>query len=584
MRRSLLWRLAVPFIVLILVGIGGLAVYFSNYVERNYYDNLHQTLKIEAGILADQVKPLLQAGVPSSELESIVARFADLTGVRVTVIFPDGTVGGESLTNPSGMENHLTRPEVVAALSGEEGVDTRFSNTLKESFYYLALPVKIGEKNLGIVRVASSVEKINADLARLKNTILIISGIVIVLFLLVAFWVAQRTINPLKKLAKEVSRISPDNPKIELVSNRRDEIGQLNHSFTQLANRLSTQIEEFKEERGKLEAVLNNMTDGVLVIDEQGRVSLINPAAEKIFNTEPAQQVLGKSLAEAVRQYQLVDLWREASVSGHQQIATLETAPARLFIQAIATPLESSLPGSTLMVFQDLTRLRKLETVRRDFVSNVSHELRTPLASLKALTETLSEGALEDRPAAERFLNRMNNEIDNMTQLVRELLELSKIESGKAPLEIKPMDPLKLLNESVERMLLQAERAGLQLKVNADQNLPLVGADADRIEQVLVILIHNAIKFTKPGGQITIAARPENGFIEFSVADTGVGIAPDAIPRIFERFYKADQSRSGGGTGLGLSIARHIIETHGGKIWVNSKVDEGSTFYFSLPL
>lgn len=584
MKRSLLWRLAVPFIVLILVGVGGLTLYFSNYVEKNYYDNLHQTLRIEANILRDQVKPLLQNGVPSSELEDLAIHFADLSGSRVTIILPDGTVGGDSLTSPSGMENHLTRPEVKAALNGDEGVDTRFSDTLKVQFYYLAIPVQNGEKILGIVRIASSIEKINNDLTHLKNAILMIGGIVIVLFLGVAYLVAQRTINPLKKLAKDVSRINTENPKIDLVSNRQDEIGQLSHSFAQLANQLSTQIIEFKEERGKLEAVLSNMTDGVLVIDESGRVSLMNPAAERIFNTEPVQQVLGKSLAEVVRQYQLVELWRAASVSGRQQIATLETAPDRMFVQAIATPLESSLPGSTLLVFQDLTRLRKLETIRRDFVSNVSHELRTPLASLKALTETLSEGALDDRPAALRFLNRMNSEIDNMTQLIHELLELSRIESGKAPLEKKSVNPIELLNNSAERMLLQAERAGLQLKVDVDQNLPPVQADADRLGQVLVILIHNAIKFTKPGGRITIAAKPVNGFMEFSVADTGVGINPDAIPRIFERFYKADQSRTGGGTGLGLSIARHIIETHGGKIWVESKVNVGSTFYFNLPL
>lgn len=583
MRKSLLWQLAIPFVVMILVAVGGLTLYFSSYAENIYLSNLHDNLKIEANLLAEQIAPAVQSGAASNDLETRVKDFSTLTGARTTVILTDGTVVGESSSSPTNMENHINRPEVQAALTGDEGADIRFSDTLKQQFYYLAVPVRMNGELVGFVRLSSSLEKINADISRLQKAILTSGALVILLLILVAFLVAERTLYPLRKLAKDVGQIRSGGQMVELVSDRKDEIGQLTQAFAHLANQLTIQIDGFKEERGKFEAVLNSMTDGVLIVDTNGTVALINPAAQRIFNTESAEGAVGKSLMEVVRQYQVVDLWRQATTSGNPQIITLETAPQRQFIQGIATSLEYSLPGSTLLVFQDLTRVRKLETVRRDFISNVSHELRTPLASLKALTETLDEGALEDPPAARRFLNRMNNEIDNMTQLVRELLELSKIESGKVPLNLKTVSPLSLLTAAGERMALQAERAGIKLSVAADENLPSVKADGDRIEQVLVNLIHNAVKFTRPGGKIDVSAWQEGEFVIFSVQDNGVGIDPDAVPRIFERFYKADQSRSGGGTGLGLSIARHIVEAHGGQIWLTSKVDEGSTFNFSLP-
>ncbi|MBE3144706.1 MAG: PAS domain-containing sensor histidine kinase [Planctomycetes bacterium] len=285
-----------------------------------------------------------------------------------------------------------------------------------------------------------------------------------------------------------------------------------------------------------------------------------------------------------MRNHQLVDLFNKSQVAGDQLSIMLDTSPERLFIQGIATPLHQAVSGNTLLVFQDLTRLRRLEMVRRDFVSNVSHELRTPLASLKALVDTLAEGALEDPPAARRFLLRMENEIDNLSQIVQELLELSRIESGKVPLERRAILPVELLTPAVERIQVQAERAGLKLRLACPIDLPPVSADPKRMEQVLVNLLHNAIKFTPPRGEIYISASRESNSVVFMVHDTGVGIAPNALPRIFERFYKADRARSGGGTGLGLSIARHLVEAHGGKIWAESIVSQGSTFYFSLPL
>ncbi len=265
-----------------------------------------------------------------------------------------------------------------------------------------------------------------------------------------------------------------------------------------MASQLESRIDELQKERGTLTAVLANMTDAILIVDRPGNVQLINLAAQRMFRVTESE-ALGHSLIEVVRNHLVAGLWRKSQASGEQQTITLETSPDRLLVQGIATPLQQSLPGSILLVFQDLTRVRRLEMVRRDFVSNVSHELRTPLASLKALTETLMEGALEDPPAARRFLTRMEGEIDNLTQMVQELLELSRIESGKVPLERRSITPIELLTPAVERMQLQAERAGLNIKLECPQDLPAVNADPTRVEQVLVNLLHNAIKFTPPG-------------------------------------------------------------------------------------
>jgi two-component system phosphate regulon sensor histidine kinase PhoR len=264
------------------------------------------------------------------------------------------------------------------------------------------------------------------------------------------------------------------------------------------------------------------------------------------------------------------------------QSESVELPARRQFLQIIAIP-DTHASGSLLLA-QDLTRVRRLETVRRDFISNISHELRTPLASLKALTETLQGGALSDPEAGPRFLGRIHAEVDALTQMAQELLDLSRIESGQVELVLTPLDPKKLLSSAADRMKLQAERAGVRLHVHCADDLQGVRVDKARLEQVLVNLIHNAVKFTKPGGEIALGAESTSGGVVFAVRDTGVGIPSESLSRIFERFYRVDRSRTGSGTGLGLSISRHIVEAHGGRIWANSREGEGSVFYFEIPI
>lgn len=582
-RNHLVLRIALPFALLIIFSMGALSLYLTNFIQSSYQNILEDNLTSETRLVADRMAGFFSQGANATEINQQAAYYGDTLGVRVTIVDPVGNVLGESATEFEEMENHLDRPEIQRALNNQPATEIRYSDTIQTQMLYAASPILADGRVIGVARLAISLRAIQRNVSTLRGSILIAMGTTTVLTILLGILVALYTVRPLTKLTRIAQRVADGQIEEIGPSSRHDEIGQLHQSIQLMAGHLKAQINDLRAERTKLEAVLSNMTDGVIMVDSQGLVQLANRAAIDLFQVEEGQSI-GKSLIEVVRSHQLVDLWRRCQQSKAQETTTLETTPARLFIQGIATPLENPLPGMTLLVFQDLTRVRKLETVRRDFVSNVSHELRTPLASLKALAETLQEGALEDPTAARRFLTRMDTEIDNLTQMVHELLELSRIESGKVPLQRIPVSPCDLATPAVERMQLQADRAGLTLSMDCPQNLPLVKADPSRIEQVVVNLIHNAIKFTQPGGSISITATVRQTEVVFSIQDTGAGIPPDVLPRIFERFYKVDRARSSGGTGLGLSIARHIIEAHGGKIWAESTPEQGSTFFFSLPM
>jgi len=352
-----------------------------------------------------------------------------------------------------------------------------------------------------------------------------------------------------------------------------------------LIKNLNLQLSTLNSERARLAAVLDQMTDGVLIVDSQGKIQFANPASKKLFETVDP---INRSIVEVVRHHQLVEAWRRCQQTNELQSESVEVPARRQFLQLVVVP--DTHAGGSLLLVQDLTRVRRLETVRRDFISNISHELRTPLASLKALTETLQNGALSDMEAGPRFLSRIVTEVDALTQMTQELLDLSRIESGQVELNLAPISPKKLLMSAGDRMKLQAERAGLTLRVECSDDLPNVRADQARLEQVLVNLIHNAVKFTRPGGEVVLLAeaadteeRSAGSGVRFGVKDTGIGIPSEDVSRIFERFYRVDRSRSGSGTGLGLSIARHIVETHQGKIWVDSIEGRGSTFFFTIP-
>ena len=397
----------------------------------------------------------------------------------------------------------------------------------------------------------------------------------IILFL-VAAWFAWRYYD-LKKRVDEYARLARIAP--ERLPTDLKQIENLSNAISSLKAAFDIQLSSVNSENARLSTVLEQLTDGVIIVDANGLIQFANPAAQKLFEISNAP---GHSVTEVVRNHQLVDAWRRCQQTNEMQSESVELPARHQFLQLIAIP-DTHASGSLLLV-QDLTRVRRLETVRRDFISNVSHELRTPLASLKALTETLQSGALSDPEAGPRFLGRISTEVDALTQMAQELLDLSRIESGQVELILAPLAPKSLVTSAADRMRMQAERAGLKLSIKCEDGLPNIRADKSRLEQVLVNLIHNAVKFTKPGGDISLETESTVGGIRFAVRDSGVGIPTESLTRIFERFYRVDKSRTGSGTGLGLSISKHIIEAHGGKIWAESNEGRGSVFYFVIPI
>jgi two-component system phosphate regulon sensor histidine kinase PhoR len=369
------------------------------------------------------------------------------------------------------------------------------------------------------------------------------------------------------------------------------QLEELSHAVSLNAEALRGELATLASERNRLAAVLDQMTDGVLIANGDGEVQFSNPAAQRIFGiTDPR----GRTVTEVLRDHQLVEAWGRSRTTHQPQSESVEIPRLHQFLQVVFLP--DAHGGGSLMLVQDLTRVHRLETVRRDFVSNISHELRTPLASLRALAETLQGGAISDPQAGPRFLERMVTEVDALTQMSQELLDLSRIESGQVAIERQHVSPAELLRSAAERMKVQADRAAVELTVECPDDIPGIRADPARLEQVLVNLIHNAVKFTRPGGSVLLSAQAAQdvqaqgpregsagGSVRFSVRDTGVGIPADDLPRIFERFYRVDRARAGGGTGLGLSIARHIVEAHGGRIWAESIEGKGSRFLFSIP-
>jgi two-component system, OmpR family, phosphate regulon sensor histidine kinase PhoR len=583
--HSIRWRITIPFVLLSLFSLLSLGLVLSNVLRKTYLDDLETRLSSQARLLSDAVAPMLQTGMNGTDLDAAARHWAGLLEARVTIVSVDGTVLGESHEERTSMDNHRNRPEVAAALKDGQGSSTRFSHTVGYEMMYTAVTIVQDGQIQGVVRIAEPLQEVTANVAHVQGILTATTLIMILFTILLAALISYRTTRPVRELTQAVHKMTtrPGGSTAHApLHPPQDEVGQLVQAFNVMSTQLSEQFHALQTEDAKLSAVLQKMTDGVLIVDQAGRVQLINPAAEKLFGVRAADS-LEHSLVEVTHAHQVVELWQLCQSSGETQSVSLELGRRNLALEGAATPLGPLLPGSTLLLFQDVTRQHQTEIIRRDFISNVSHELRTPLAALKALTETLQDGALNDPPAAQRFLAQMETEVDALSLMVSELLELSRIESGRVPLALKPTSPVDIVSPAFERIALQAERAHLVLSLNCSDDLPKVLADATRVQQVIVNLLNNAIKFTPEGGSVALSAEVQGSVVRFSVADSGIGIEPADLPRIFERFFKADRARSGHGTGLGLAIARHLVEAHDGRIWAESELGQGSTFYFTIP-
>ncbi len=595
------WRTAFTYAVAILLVMVALTLFLSSQANSIYTSNSVEQFAEQARLTA--ANPALTTawaqGQPS--LVALLKQWSTLLGGQATAILANGTVIADSQVDAQQLENLSALPEVRDALDTGQGRSIRNDLALHGRAFFVAFAVHLQNGQVGLVRWAFPLNYLEAGLNRFLNGIFWSTLIATLSIIGLVVFQAERAAYTVRHLTELVERIAHGDLNARILSFSSGEIGQLARAFNLMANRLQKQMGKRAHEKDRLNTVLNVMSDGVLILNKHGRVRLLNPATARILQIPEPGETL-RTFVQVVRDHRIVEVWNRCQHSGQEEFATVELEGDR-FIRVVVTPLFKSGGPTTgerghLVIIQDLTRLHQLQTVRQDFVSNISHELRTPLASLRALVDTLNDGALQDPPAAQRFLLRMEVEVDALTQMVQELLELARIESGKVPLVLRPTPVMQAIAPAAERLSVQAERAKIALTIDLTANLPNLMVDADRIQQVVTNLVHNAIKFTPAGGSIGITAQTDTDTdsVIIRIKDSGMGIATDDLARIFERFYKADRARSGarpsarngdrttGGTGLGLAIAKHIVQAHGGRIWVESVAGRGSSFYFSLPI
>ena len=399
----------------------------------------------------------------------------------------------------------------------------------------------------------------------------------------VSVFVAGRIAGPIDAVRYQATAVAAGRLDVAVQPATTRELGELGRAYNAMTERLRTSLEETDRATARLEATLASLDDGVVITDAEGAVLRLNAAAARMLGTT-VPSAAGQPFVLVSRDYELAALLRAALAERRPRAATIEHGLSRRILASAARPLASARERLGLVVLRDVTELKRLESVRREFVANVSHELRTPLASIKALVETLEAGAVDDPAVADDFLRRIVGEVDRLAALVEELLDLARLESGRVVLHLETLAIADLLAHATERLAPQIERARLDLRLDVPAGIPPVRADRARIEQVLLNLIHNAIKFTPPDGVIALTAVEAGGMVRIAARDTGAGVPPEELPRLFERFYKADKARRSDGTGLGLAIAKHIVQAHGGTIWAESQPGQGATFSFTLPM
>jgi two-component system phosphate regulon sensor histidine kinase PhoR len=589
MKIKLHWKLTAIFCSAVLLGllIGYiyLTAHLKTYLDANLEDNLQHQLTLARDVLEQHVA---EQGT-LADAQDMAIRFSRDLGVRATIIAYDGTVIGDSELNLQqlrNVENHLQRIEVQEALHKGVGVSKRYSYTIKKYLVYVAIPFG-REQMSGVLRFAIPVAQVELWEARSQKIVLFALCLVFLLSLGFTFLISIRVSRPLREMAgiaQDMAR-GDFSRKPSIVS--QDEVGDLARAMTQMSEEIGDKIDMITQERARLDAVLSSMSEGVMAIDEKGLVTLMNPSMRKLFLIDVTPE--GKRAVELIRNRTIVDII-DRLLQGKQPHASAETVfyvpDEKMFLVNGVAIQRGDRQHGAVLVFHDITELRRLEKVRQDFVANVSHELRTPVASIKGYAETLMDGALEDPANRQGFVKTIHENSDRLAHLIDDLLDLSKIESGKmkmtfAPLEIRPV--IERCLNILERQI-TAKRLSMSIVIPGE--LPKVSADETRLSQVLLNLLDNAVKYTPESGAIKITASAGEKAVQVEVADTGIGIPEKDLPRVFERFYRVDKARSRelGGTGLGLSIVKHIVLAHGGEVGVRSDFGHGSTFSFSIPL
>ncbi|MBC8287683.1 MAG: HAMP domain-containing protein [Nitrospinae bacterium] len=588
-KKRILWQLFPSYLLIIFTVLLAVGVYTSNSLREFYYDRTAEDLKARAWLVERQVVRKTSPFDPSF-LNTLSRDLGTKTNTRITIIDLSGKVLGDSHEDPSRMDNHADRPEFRTALRGEIGMALRFSNTLEEQMMYLAVPIIREDILSGVVR--TSIPTTFIDRA-LRTVELKIGGVGLVVALLagaISLLVSRRISRPLEQMKHVAETIAKGEWKEKLpVASDSVEISALSDALNQMAVQLAERIRTITHQRNESEAVLSSMVEGVLAVDAMEKVIRLNKAAGKLLEIEPSTAE-GRPIEQVVRNSHLRE-FIERTLGGIANVETDLTIGNQneIFLQAHGAALKDIRGNSigAVIVLNDVTRLRRLETVRKDFVANVSHELKTPITLIKGFLETLQQGALDDREEAERFLNIMVKQVERLNAIIEDLLSLSRLEqdSGKPEMSMEKTSVQQILESAIRDCELKAQDKNTTVQLNCSSELEVL-ANPPLMSQAVLNLVDNALKYSEPGGQIEVEALATETEIVIEVQDRGCGIDSSHLPRLFERFYRVDQARSRqlGGTGLGLAIVKHIAQAHGGSVSVNSTLGKGSRFSIRLPI
>ena len=577
-------KLALSYIFLIALITGSFYIYFDHTLQKRMIEESRANLASQTQLARLLVMSNKQLTSPQQLAESI----GTVIKARVTLIAPDGTVIGDSdvgMARLAQLENHLQRPELQEALKHGSGSAMRYSDTLRTSMLYSAMTYGSGRTD-GFIRLAMPLEY----LASARNTLHGMVGgatvVTILIALLFSYALSNLTTKPLRDMADAAARIGHGSRKAKIPVDSNDEIGQLAGVLNDMSERIEDQVQRLSAEKQRLDTILRSMGEGVMVTAPDGVITLVNPAFRRLFSI--AGEVEGKKLVEISRHPDLLEAFNDlAKPEVNELLREISIQPNDITLFTHWVPLNvDGLRQGIVAVFHDITDLKKAENMRRDFVANVSHELRTPVTIIKGYAETLLDGTLVSDPArAIRFVEIISSHSERLTNLINDILTLSSLETKEALLELNPMDVSGTIAKAC--MLLQERAVNKKIIIineTVGGALPRVMADQGRLEQVMVNLLENAIKYTPDGGAVRLFTEDDGEYVRVSVSDTGIGIPFKDLPRIFERFYRVDEARTReqGGTGLGLAIVKHIVQLHGGNVAVTSEPGQGSIFSFTL--
>lgn len=591
-RSGLFWKLGLTYFVLLIAVLAAVDFYAGRILKQNYIHAADERLNSLA--LLARSKP------PDFRNETALASWAawmSRSGARVTIIASDGRVLADSAHDIETMENHSNRPEFRQAMSSGEGESVRHSHTLDRDLVYWATRFDRPSGPPVIIRLATPLAQINSALAEVRRKLWEVSLVILLLAIGISGVFSRsfaKRVGTLKEFSQRVS-IGDFRPLIQ--ESATDELGDLSRALNDTASRLSATINSLSDERNRSAAILRSMAEGIAVIDADEQITFYNDAFAGLWNLDNRNQAKRPTVS-VMRHPDVLRLIRSA-LAGQEARGELSlgSAQPRHFSVAAATVIASSdgsavsenksKPAGAVVMLHEITEIRRLEQVRKDFVANVSHELRTPLTAIQGFAETLLTGGLEDQENNRRFIEIIRNHASRLARLTEDLLELSKIEAGKLPMDVRSVDVTELMAPAIDLAQDIALKKGVSLNViNPAIRFPMVRGDVGLLREVLRNLLDNAIQYTPATGRVEVSAEHSGSSVVFTVADTGVGIPRAEHQRIFERFYRVDaaRSREAGGTGLGLAIAKHIVEAHGGQIWVDSEIGGGSKFHFSIPL